>query len=257
MIRLMKYLSCWVVTWALLTSSHDALAQDRTQRKAIQDSPLAYALFNAEGEPQSWGQIMDAVATADVVCFGELHDDAIMHWLQAEMVRDLLGRGLQPVLGAEMLEADDQLILDEFLTGIANEDKFKAAANLWPNHFTDYHPLLELAKEHELKVVATNVPRRYASLVYREGLEGLAQLSDDAKAYLPPLPIPFDVNLPGYQAMMWPWAAAMREKPCPWPKPSRTQQWPISSPLTCPLTLRSFISMVPTTVKTGKASFGI
>jgi hypothetical protein len=26
----------------------------------------------------------------------------------------------------------------------------------------------------------------------------------------------------------------MREKPCPWPKPSRTQQWPISSPLTCP-----------------------
>lgn len=202
MFRLMKYLSYWIITWAMLSSSLHSLAQDRMQRKAIQDSPTAYALFNAEGEPQSWGQIMDAVATTDVVCFGELHDDAIMHWLQVEMVRDLLDRGLQPVLGAEMLEADDQLILDEFLTGIANEDKFNAAANLWPNHFTDYHPLLELAKEHQLEVVATNVPRRYASLVYREGLKGLAQLSEEAKAYLPPLPIPFDLDLPGYQAMM-------------------------------------------------------
>ena len=52
---------------------------------------------------------------ADVVLFGEYHDDPIMHWLQAELVRAMLDVDVHPVLGAEMMEADDQLVLDEFL----------------------------------------------------------------------------------------------------------------------------------------------
>ena len=37
-----------------------------------------------------------------------------MHWLQEELVHAMLDAGVQPVLGAEMMEADDQLVLDEF-----------------------------------------------------------------------------------------------------------------------------------------------
>ena len=72
----------------------------------------------------------------------------------------------------------------------------------WPNHFTDYHPLLELARDHELRFIATNVPRRYASYVYQNGLDALGDLSDDAKQFLPPLPIAYDPTLPGYDAML-------------------------------------------------------
>jgi uncharacterized iron-regulated protein len=177
-------------------------AQSRALKKALAESPQAYALFNGEGEPVSWAEFVEDAAQADVVCFGELHDDAIMHWLQAELVRDLLAAGKTPTLGAEMLEADDQLVVNEHLEGWVNEDKLKAAANLWPNHFTDYQPLLDLAAENGLPFIATNVPRRYASYVYKNGLEALSELSDEAKAYLPPLPVPFDIHLPGYQAMM-------------------------------------------------------
>ena len=176
--------------------------QERAVNKALADSPKAYALFGPDGRPLAWPEVVAQAADADVVCFGELHDDPVMHWLQAQLVRDLLALGLAPALGAEMLEADDQLVVDEYLAGVINKDKLKAAANLWPNHFTDYHPLVDLAKEHGLPFIATNVPRRYASYVYANGLDGLDALSDDAKAYLPPLPVPFDITLPGYDAML-------------------------------------------------------
>lgn len=179
-----------------------ATAQDRALNKALADSPRAYALFDAKGIPVSWSDLVSQSLEADVVFFGELHDDAIMHWLQAELIRDLLAAGVSPTLGAEMLEADDQLVVNEHIAGWVNEDKLKAAANLWPNHKTDYQPLLDLASEHELPFIATNIPRRYASYVYQNGLEALNDLSDEAKAFLPPLPIPFDIELPGYQAML-------------------------------------------------------
>ena len=185
----------------LLVSGH-AWGQERALNKALADSPRAYALFSADGEPVAWPEFVEEASQADVVLFGELHDDAIMHWLQAELVRDLVEAGMSPALGAEMLEADDQLVVNEFLDGVVNEDKLKAAANLWPNHFTDYQPLLELAQEHNLPFIATNVPRRYASFVYKNGLEALSDLSEEAKKFLPPLPVSFDINLPGYQAMM-------------------------------------------------------
>ena len=48
----------------------------------------------------------------------------------------------------------------------------------------------------------TNVPRRYANLVYREGFEGLENLSDEAKGYIAPLPLKYDPELPGYKKML-------------------------------------------------------
>jgi uncharacterized iron-regulated protein len=194
-------LFAWIGATAFLMPVCEVQAQ-KAVRKALAESPVAYALFNANGDPLSWPEVVAQASQADVVFFGELHDDPIMHWLQAQLVRDLLDLGLHPALGAEMLEADDQLVVNEFVEGIIQEDKFKAAANLWPNHFTDYHPLLELARDHHLAFVATNIPRRYASHVYKHGLDGLSSLSEEAQTYLPALPIPFDITLPGYEAML-------------------------------------------------------
>lgn len=195
-------MKCSLLTLSLFCTAVTLSAQSKALDNALEDSPRVYALFDSEGKPQSWVDFVEVAAKADVVCFGELHDDPIMHWLQAELVRDLLAAGVTPTLGAEMLEADDQLVVNEHLAGWVNEDKLKAAANLWPNHFTDYQPLLDLAAEHGLPFIATNVPRRYASYVYANGLDALNELSEDAQAYLPSLPVPFDINLPGYQAMM-------------------------------------------------------
>ncbi len=58
---------------------------------------------------------------------------------------------------------------------------------LWPNYNTDYKPLIEFAKSKELKFVATNIPRRYANMVYKKGLKSLNELSNMAKSFIVPL----------------------------------------------------------------------
>ncbi len=47
------------------------------------------------------------------------------------------------------------------------------------------------AKENKIPFIATNVPRRYANVVKDNGLPYLDSLSNEAKRYLPPLPIQF------------------------------------------------------------------
>ena len=116
--------------------------------KALADStPRRMPCSTTRANPPAWPDLVKSALEADVVLFGEYHDDPVMHWLQAELVREPVGcRRSTRALGAEMLEADDQLVVDEFLAGWVSDDKLKAAANLWPNHFTDYHPLLELGQ---------------------------------------------------------------------------------------------------------------
>jgi uncharacterized iron-regulated protein len=50
--------------------------------------------------------------------------------------------------------------------------------------------------------VASDVPRRYASIVYKKGLKELEKLPEASKAYLPPLPIVYDPEQPAYKEMM-------------------------------------------------------
>ena len=140
---------------------------------------------------------------ADVILFGELHNNPICHWLQYELSNDLfLEKGDQLIFGAEMFERDGQLILDEYIHGEISTKSFESQARLWPNYETDYKPLVELAKENNIPFIATNVPRRYASVVFSKGFEGLDELDDHAKMFFAPLPIPYDAELPGYKAMM-------------------------------------------------------
>lgn len=143
--------------------------------------------------------MLKAAKEADVVLFGELHDNPICHWLQLELSRDLIE--LDPVFGAEMFEADNQAQVDSFLLGLLDAKSFEKQCRLWPNYKTDYKPLLELAKEHKRPFIATNIPRKYASLVYRKGLEALDTLPSAEKHWIVPLPMAYDSALRCYAAI--------------------------------------------------------
>lgn len=163
----------------------------------------AYRIYDRNGQPADFAQMFEASARTQVVLFGELHNNPISHWLQLELTLELHKKiGQDLVLGAEMFEADNQLILDEYLSGLINERNFTAEAKLWNNYDTDYKPLVEVARENQLRFIATNIPRRYASLVNRQGFEGLDSLPDEAKRYIAPLPPAYDPELPGYKAML-------------------------------------------------------
>jgi uncharacterized iron-regulated protein len=167
-----------------------------------QDKP-AYRIFESNGKEASWKDLFKDAKKTDVVFFGEEHNNPIAHWLELELLKDLFTeKGQDLIAGAEMFERDDQVLLDEYLAGLIKEKNFEEEAKLWNNYKTDYKPLVLFAKEKGLKFIGTNIPRRYASLVSSKGLEALSSLNAEGKNYVAPLPIEFDINLPGYKNML-------------------------------------------------------
>lgn len=101
-----------------------------------------------------------------------------------------------------MFEQDNQEALDKYLNGTYDAKELAANARLWNNYKTDYAPLVNYAKENKLPFVASNIPRRYASMVARGGFAALDTLPDAEKASIAPLPVAYDGNLPGYKNML-------------------------------------------------------
>ena len=180
-----------IITSLLLFATILSAAQDKK----------AYQIFDKNGKKTSYEKLLKAGEKADVVLFGEYHDNSVVHWLQLEFTKDLAQKK-DLVLGAEMLEADNQTQVNQYLNGEINQKQMDSSARLWKNYKTDYKPLVDFAKEKKFSFIATNVPRRYASLVFKKDLVALDSLSAQEKSWIAPLPIEFDINLPGYKSMM-------------------------------------------------------
>jgi len=109
------------------------------------------------------------IGGADVVFVGEQHDDPNTHRLEAALLEGLHRRGRAPTVSLEMFERDVQPLLDAYLAGTAAEEETLKVARPWPRYKTDYRPLVEFAKGNGWPVVASNVPRRIASAVAKDG----------------------------------------------------------------------------------------
>lgn len=162
----------------------------------------AFQLYNKKGRKVNTKKFIRKVEKGDILLFGELHDNPIAHWLQLKTVQRM--HETHPVsLGAEMLEANNQEQVNKYLTGKISQEELDSTASLWVNYKTDYKPLVDYAKVNKLPFIATNVPRKFASLVYRNGLEVLEdELNEEEKTWTAPLPIAYDPELPGYKAML-------------------------------------------------------
>jgi uncharacterized iron-regulated protein len=170
---------------------------------AMKSDIKAWQFYDKDGKKTDYEALVKAAGKADIVLFGEQHNSSICHWLQLQLVRDLFAeKGQSLVLGAEMFETDNQLILDEYLAGQMKASNFEGDARLWKNYKTDYKPLVDFAAEHQLRFIATNIPRRYASMVNNGGFEALDTLTANAKELFAPLPMRYDSTLPGYKSML-------------------------------------------------------
>lgn len=160
-----------------------------------------FQFYDSNGKSHSFQETLDAMSKYDVILFGELHDHALIHWLELKVAERLAERRALMV-GGEMFETDNQLLLKEYATGLVNDKRFEAEAKLWPNYETDYKPLVQFAKANGGAFIGTNIPRRYAALVSGSGLDTLQSLSAEARSYMAPLPIAFSMEVPGYTEMM-------------------------------------------------------
>ncbi len=139
--------------------------------------PGVRAVDAASGSNLTFRDVVERVSRADVVFFGENHDDPETHRVEFGML-DAIGRTGRPViLSLEMIERDVQPLLNDYLAGRIGETEFLAKSRPWDRYITDYRPMVELAKENGWPVIASNVPRPMASAVGRKGLAALDTLT--------------------------------------------------------------------------------
>ena len=161
-----------------------------------------FQFYNQKGKTVKFDKMIKDLANYEVVFIGEHHNNSINHWLQLRITKALFEqKNGQLTLGAEMFERDNQTQLNDYLSGKLNEKILKDSMRLWNNYETDYRPLVDFAKERNLKFIATNIPRRYASIVARKGLDSLNTVTEKEKAWMMKLPVEVTLETPGYPEM--------------------------------------------------------
>jgi uncharacterized iron-regulated protein len=153
-------------------------------------STAHYKIYNTSTQKTATiTEIIDKSSQADVLFFGEEHNDSTGHNLEYALFKGLTEKYTgRTALSMEMFQTDCQLVLNEYLSDAIREKNMISDARAWPN-YPDYRPMVELAKLNHLPVIAANAPSRYTNMVTRNGLASLQQLTAQAKSYLAPLPI--------------------------------------------------------------------
>ncbi len=161
----------------------------------------AYKIYDSKGKELKNKKLISKLMDSEIILFGEMHNNPISHYLQIKFLKTIHSEDSNLTIGAEMFEADNQILIDELLSGTIRLKDFENEARLWSNYKTDYAYFIDFAVKNNLNFIATNIPRRYASLLARKGEEALLSLKELSKSYMCPLPMEYDEELPGYKSM--------------------------------------------------------
>lgn len=177
----MQFLKLTAILATLIISATAAHAQNTD----------AYTIYETKsGNNITFIQLVDQVNHADIILFGEEHNDSIAHLLQFRMLEDLYYTNNGKVaVSFEMWERDVQPIMNEYLAGYISEKNFKKESRAW-NNYQDYQPLIAFAKDKQIQVTCANTPARYTNMVTRGTLRALDKLPRHTRnQYLPDFPI--------------------------------------------------------------------
>jgi uncharacterized iron-regulated protein len=175
----MKIIFIKLITATAITASsiQIATAQIAPKTLAADTAAISYAAHRVYDTRYKrftdFESLLADATTADVLFLGEQHDDPVTHALETAALAGLTRRRGNIVLAMEMFERDAQPALDGYLGERVSESDFLAASRPWPRYRSDYRPIVEFAKRYHWPVIASNVPRRFASLVARRGLAGI------------------------------------------------------------------------------------
>ena len=135
--------------------------------------------------PIGFEEIAEKFKTVDVLIIGEEHDDKKGHEEKLKLIQ-YLAEEMKFVISMEMFERDQQIVLNEYLSGLIDEKLFLSDSRLW-NNFEDYKPIVFYAKEKNISILAANAPRRYVRMLSRNGLEEMYKFPKASKKYFAPI----------------------------------------------------------------------
>lgn len=161
----------------------------------------SHTIYNSKGKKVSYKKMIKSIADDEIVLFGELHNNIISHWYELEILKSLQEENKLGV-GLEMFERDNEEMLQAFMKDSIDTKEFDELVRQWNNYPTDYSPILEYCKSDSISFHATNIPRRFANLIYKGDFSSLDTLNNEEKSWVAPLPIVYYDTLPQYKAIL-------------------------------------------------------
>ncbi|MGP1346657.1 MAG: ChaN family lipoprotein [Phycisphaerales bacterium] len=147
----------------------------RVRHAIAWDSGLADATGTMErrrADP-AWSALVEEASRADVVLIGEVHGHEPGLAAAAALFEDVValrGRS-EPALALEFLERDDQVAIDDYLTGVIDEDEFRTRTRRTDSNYKGHREMVEVARGAGLAVRGANAPRRYVRLARLQGAD--------------------------------------------------------------------------------------
>ena len=132
-----------------------------------------------------------APATApQLLLLGEVHDSAAGHAARAALLRERIESGWRPVIAMEQFDTAQQPALDAAMAECADADCVVARAAPPKASWTwaYYAPVIQLALDHKLPLLAANLSRADASKIVKDGFAAALPASLIAHYRLDALP---------------------------------------------------------------------
>ena len=145
---------------------------DSWQQPAAPRGPASVLRDGTTGLAVGTDAFARLVAGADVIAFGEFHDDPEGAKAEAALWAALRAApdGRPGALALEFFERDTQQDLDAYLAGTLPEADLVKRARQGAAYPKTHRPLVEAAKEGRLPVIAANAPRKLVT-AYRKQAE--------------------------------------------------------------------------------------
>ncbi|MDP6180717.1 MAG: ChaN family lipoprotein, partial [Desulfatiglandales bacterium] len=128
------------------------------------------------GKVLSFDQLIDQIASKEIIFIGEVHDNPEHHLIQAQIIQALMGRFSLVTIAMEFFQKSQQPSLDRYLQRELTESEFLKEVDWkgrWGFDYHFYRPLVLSARQHGSRILAINAPNDIVKKVAREGLKGL------------------------------------------------------------------------------------
>lgn len=199
--RFLQSSSCFIA--ALIAAPHESLG-NIVSSPAPSKRPLFWSIDNEsppnmqpytnQGEKR---MLKDIAKNANAVFIGEHHESPQDHELQASIISRLLKDRKELAIGVEMVQQKFQPALDAYISKqikdieLADKELFETTewTKHWPWEFESYFPVLHLAREKGISLVALNIDSETMNKVKENGLDGLSpeekeKLVSDPKGFI-------------------------------------------------------------------------
>lgn len=161
---------CYLLLALLLLSSF-VYAEAGKQALLYADHPLVGKMWDMNSQSYiDEATLLSRINAVNVLLLGEVHDNPLHHDFQKKLLQGQLASGSRPSLLMEQFNSDSQEKLDIALANPNRDEALNSAADLIK--FGDwqlYVPLVSIAVDYKLPVIAANITGAQLQPVIRQG----------------------------------------------------------------------------------------